>query len=270
MNIINAAKKIIDTKNIQNKSSIVHNDYTQIQNIEQQLHTLQNHIFSLYGCQREILWAEIFNNTISASSWLKNKSFSAGRWAVGYPYLYVLYRILDEIKPKNILELGLGQSSKMISQYADHNSDVSYQVVEHDLHWINFFSKNFTLTKNINIVNLAFTYENYKKAINVRVYEKFAENFGDKQFDLISIDAPIAGDMKDYARIDVIKILPNSLAENFVIMLDDVNRIGEQNTLSEIIDKLQQNNITHHVGIYSGEKDSVIICSEKLKFLTSL
>ena len=47
------------------------------------------------GCAREILWAQIFNNTISSSAWLKDASFSPGRAAVGYPFLYACYRILD-------------------------------------------------------------------------------------------------------------------------------------------------------------------------------
>ncbi len=81
---------------------------------------------------KEILWAETFNNTISDSNWLKDKSFSPGRWAVGYQYLYAVYRILNAVKPKKILELGLGQSTKLLNQYAKANKDVKHTVVEHD------------------------------------------------------------------------------------------------------------------------------------------
>ena len=37
-----------------------------------------------------------------------------GAWAVGYDYLSVLCKILQIMKPQNILEMGLGQSSKVI------------------------------------------------------------------------------------------------------------------------------------------------------------
>ncbi len=63
---------------------------------------------------KEILWAEIFRSVTDKSTWLKNRSFAPGRWALGYPALYILYRILNEMKPKSILELGLGQSTRMI------------------------------------------------------------------------------------------------------------------------------------------------------------
>lgn len=41
----------------------------------------------------EAVWAEIFNNAITGSEWLTDTAFSPGRWAVGYPYLYVMYRV---------------------------------------------------------------------------------------------------------------------------------------------------------------------------------
>lgn len=72
----------------------------------------------LTGINREILWANAFHDTIIDSEWLKSKTFSPGRWGVGYQYLYVLYRVLNEIKPRNILELGMGQTTRMIGQYA--------------------------------------------------------------------------------------------------------------------------------------------------------
>src|SRR5690554_7298280 len=62
---------------------------------------------------QELNWSNVFNNTISDSEWFKNKSISPGRSAVGYPLLYVLYRILNDVKPLNILEFGLGQSTKI-------------------------------------------------------------------------------------------------------------------------------------------------------------
>ena len=88
--------------------------------------------FSCKISSNTIIWAEIFNNVISNSSWLTNKSFSAGRWAVGYQYLYVVYRILNEVRPKNILELGLGQSTRLFGQYAASDVEVQHIVVEHD------------------------------------------------------------------------------------------------------------------------------------------
>ena len=81
------------------------------QKIDDQNHLISNELknISLQTSQikkqtSEAVWAHIFHDTIVESTWLKDKTFSPGRWAVGYPYLYVMYRILNEVHPKRILE----------------------------------------------------------------------------------------------------------------------------------------------------------------------
>lgn len=218
----------------------------------------------------EAVWAHIFNNTVSKSLWLKDTSFSPGRWAVGYPYLYVMYRVLNEIHPKHILELGLGQSTRMIAQYAAAFNDVEHIVVEDNPEWTEFFCHDFSLPKNTKIVMLEQEMIPYKDADAVRVFKGFKETFLWQKFDFISIDAPLGGDMKQYARIDVMNLIPNNLGENFVIMVDDCNRVGESNTVKEIEVKLTKLGIPFSVGKYCGRKDSVLICDKQFTFLTTM
>lgn len=218
----------------------------------------------------EAVWAQIFNNTISESLWLKDKTFSPGRWAVGYPYLYVMYRVLNETRPKRILELGLGQSTRMIAQYAAAFQDVEHIVVEHDPEWVEFFCNDFPLPKNTKVVMLEREMAPYKEAEAVRVFKGFQETFQGQKFDFISVDAPLGGDMKQYARIDVLNLIPDGLGENFVIMVDDCNRIGENNTVKEIENKLIELNIPISVGKYCGRKDCSLVCVKKFTFLTTM
>ena len=218
----------------------------------------------------ETVWAEIFNNVISDSSWLHNAAFSAGRWAVGYPYLYVMYRVLNEICPKRILELGLGQSTRMIGQYAMANEDVTHFVVEHDPEWIAFFKRDFALSERSRIIQLDREMEPYKEASEVRVFKGFADRFKNEKFDFISIDAPLGGDMKQYSRIDVLKILPDCLADDFVIMIDDSQRPGETQTVKEMTNKLENSGIAYKTGKYAGNKECTIISSWNLKFVCTM
>lgn len=151
----------------------------------------------------EAVWAAIFNNTIVNSQWLVDKTFAPGRWAVGYPYLYVMYRVLNEVRPKKILELGLGQSTRMIGQYAAACSDVEHIVVEHDLEWIRFLKMIFSYPIIARLCSWSEMVA-YKEVAAVRVFSDFKEHFVGQKFDFISIDAPFGGDMKQYARIDVL------------------------------------------------------------------
>ena len=68
----------------------------------------------------------------------------------------------------------------------------------------------------------------------VRAYKGFEDRFKEEKFDLISIDGPFGYDMKELARIDALRILPNALAPSFTIMVDDYNRKGEQNMVKLI------------------------------------
>ncbi len=217
----------------------------------------------------ETNWAAIYNSTIEGTEWLKSRSFSPGRWAVGYQYLYVLYRILNEIHPKNILDLGLGQSSWMIAQYAASMNTVSHIVVEHDPNWISFFVKDHQLSENTKIIQLDWNYTNYKETI-VREYGGFSDTFTGQKFDLISIDGPLGGDMPIYARIDVLKMLPDILSDDFIILIDDSHRSGERNTILDMKIILKEHDIPFAEGIYSGAKDMTVICAEHLHFLTSM
>lgn len=218
----------------------------------------------------EAVWAEIFNNTVSGSTWLKNTAFSPGRWAVGYPALYVMYRVLNEARPKRILELGLGQSTRMIAQYAAAHEDVEHIVVEHDAEWIAFFKNDFALSERTKIVQLDREMVPYKDAEAVRVFKGFQEAFAGQEFDFIFIDAPLGGDMKQYARIDVLGLLPECLSEDFVVMMDDAERSGETRTLAEMQKCLEQAGIPCKRGRYSGKKDCVLLCGMQNSFLTTM
>ena len=85
----------------------------------------------IMNLQKENLYAQCFNNSIQDSEWLKYRSFSPGGWAVDYGFLYVLYKILNYMRPSNVIEFGLGQSSKMIHQYASYYQKDAV-TIEHD------------------------------------------------------------------------------------------------------------------------------------------
>ena len=220
------------------------------------------------GVSKESVWADIFHDTINEESWLIRRSFSPGRWAIGYPVLYVMYRVLNEIRPVNILELGLGQSTNMISQYVAAKDGCQHIVVENDEKWIKFFKNNHELTEKTKILQKDWVLESFEE-VEVRQYENFADGTKGK-FDFIFIDAPLGGDMSEYSRVDVARIMPECLAEDFVIMVDDYNRSGERNTVEYMRKVLRDNNIDFKEGRYSGEKDVILICSPTNSFLTSM
>lgn len=222
------------------------------------------------GYCKEILWAEIFESAAKNSLWLSDKTFSPGRWAVGYQFLYVMYRVLNEASPQNILELGLGQSTRMIAQYAMEHEGVEHIVVEDNQDWVSFFTGSFTMPSCSKIEMCETEMVPFQNAEQVRVYKGLKEKLKGRRFDFIAIDAPWGGDMKEYARIDVLQMLPDCLSENFVILFDDCQRLGEQHTAMEIEECLKHWGIAYKKGKYTGKKECIIFCAEHLGFLTTL
>lgn len=217
--------------------------------------------------QKELLKAFVFNNTISDSVWLKEKSFSPGGWAVDYAFLYTLYRVLNDTKPKNILEYGLGQSSKMIHQYASFYKDVKAVTLEHDSDWEAFFKENMTGNYSIKIKSLKLKTVKYN-SIETLSFEDFEDEIDNQKFNLIVVDAPFGSE--HYSRSQILKLVPKRLENSFCIILDDCEREGEKETVQELYNILNTNEIKFLSTFYSGIKDHVLICSDNQKFLISM
>lgn len=222
---------------------------------------------------QEFGWAITFADSIK-NTWLASVNLSLGRWAIGYPFAYILFRTLEAQKPLDILELGLGESSKIIlayKNYACNEGGGNHTIVEQSKAWIKFFKKNNEkLLGNTELVQLDYEFSKFRSFENVRVFRNFKEKFINKKFDLICIDAPIGGDMKDICRVDILSILPNCLNSSFVILLDDYNRQTEKNLAKILLEELDKNNISYITGCYEGEKSTLLIASPNLTYLSSL
>lgn len=233
----------------------------------EKLKTRQEEIF---GMEQEILSAIKFNSTIIESEWLMHKSFSPGESAVNYAFLYTLYRVLSSIKPDKILEFGLGQSSKMVHQYA-HFFNKQAITVEHDKDWVDFFmqSKEGNYPVNVKLLDLEIIEYKGEKALS---YKNCKDTFQGQKFDLIIVDGPFGflPEYKKYSRPQIIELVQGNISDNFIIIVDDYNREGEKNTVNEVFRYFEENNIEYAFHEYKSNKSHMLITTPKLKFLTSL
>ena len=220
---------------------------------------------------QELEWSVVFRDSIK-NSWLQYVGLSLGRWAIGYPFAYILFRTLEAQKPLNILELGLGESTKIILSYKKQSQyPVKHNVVEASQEWINFFQRsNADLVGDTELVHLEYQFSKFRDFQYVRVFNDFEEKFKNNKYDLICIDAPLGGDMKEICRVDILSIIPQSLNTTFVILLDDFNRQTEKKLAELIFQKLDKNHIAYVFGTYDGEKSTLLIASPDLAYLKSL
>lgn len=216
---------------------------------------------------RELLMAEIFNNSISGVDWLKSKSFSPSGGAANYSFLYILFRVLNNVQPSSIIEFGIGETSKLTSQYVIYKrDDTSLCIIEHDKNWIDMLKRSISSFKNISILNLDVITAKFK-SYDTFIYADLGGRIKDAKFDLIIVDGFAA---KRYSRIYVLDLIPNHIKDSFVIIVDDYDRRGERDTVTELINKLKSYNIEYDTAFYVGIIKQCVIYSKDLYFLKTL
>lgn len=228
--------------------------------------SLYNRFVRIEVTQREILNGLIFNSTITDSEWLRYKNFSPGRMAVDYGFLYTLYSVLNSMKPKAIIEFGLGQSSKMVHQYANyfHVNAITY---EHDSDWMSFFNEGKDGEYDITACLTELETIEYK-GYETLTYKDIDKKLAGKKFDFVVVDGPFGS--PHYSRSEIVGIAKDNLKERFCILIDDTGRVGEKEIILEIVDVLESNHIDFYMCTYESLKNHTLICSADMKFLTSL
>lgn len=248
---------------------------------------LKNWFKTQRGLIEENLWANVYHDTIRDIEWLydNNEGITPGYMAVGYNYLYVMTRILSEISPNNILDIGLGLSSTLFTKYYQWREkksnliELNHIVIEHDDSWVDFYTQKHKMSK-CTVIEVCALEKGIHKGNQYWRYDSdvFGRAVKEHKFSIISIDGPFGYMIRDdgiayqpqYVRRDVVEFIPSILTDDFVIVIDDYDTRGVKNTVNEIINKFKDINVKTYLGIYYGRTNICVIASEKYKFLSSV
>ncbi len=218
---------------------------------------------------KENVYGLIFESARVNLPWLVDKVFFPSKSAANYSFLYIYLRALLIASPKRILELGLGQSTILSASYAKENPDVSLEVLEDDELWIRGFNSGFKVSDNVDILHRPLIETTIDMAtLNSQLKTNWYDFRGEKKYDLLVIDAP-CGTSK-YSRVGVMRIIPNCLADDFIIIIDDYNIFPTRQTGVLIQHTLQKKNINFESFIVEGVKQQLCIVSDKYKFMASI
>ena len=224
----------------------------------------------MQNCYKELNYADLLHDTIIGSVWLKDKSFSLHGWAANYSFIYMLYRILDNVKPQHILEMGMGQSSRLTSQYAVNcNSRATLDIIENDDNWINTYRPQLAQGKNIKVHHCDLEFFKDEEC-ECRKYKDLIKISAENKYDLIVVDGPWGGE-QTLPRSNVLDLIENSnLADDFIIIFDDAERKGEQKTIANTLVLLEEKGIDYQTFKRNGIKTQQIITSATRSFVQYL
>ena len=219
-------------------------------------------------CIRDIQYAERFRSAILDSPWLLRQNFLLSGWAIDYCGLFHCFRILEKLQPAKIVEFGIGESTKMFSQYVDYHAGTQLLTFEHDPIWIDVFRQSpANHDKNCNIVECPLETVSFRGTSTLRYAGDMGEYTGD-QIELIFLDGPRGFDLS-YARTQILDLIPDHLnRDKFCIIIHDYHRKGEKNTAKMVMEKLDAAKIACKTNDYHGMNGMLMIVPERYGFLT--
>ena len=213
-----------------------------------------------------------FHDSMKDSVWLLKQNFSPSGWAATYLFLYSLYRILEIVKPRRILELGIGESTKLLTQYAAADDSVEHIAVEDDVFWIEKFVAGYVHASNTQILACEQEIIDFMET-KVPVFKNLKDKLVGRKFDLIIIDAPSQSTNQvetKYRRIDVLSLLPDAICDSFVILVDDLQHPFVRNTFLLVEKYFNDKQIPHRSFFINGFKEQGFLVSESLAFLKNI
>lgn len=221
---------------------------------------------------KEVNMALMFQDVIKESAWLKYRDFAFGGYAIDYATAYTLFRVLNQMNPVSLLEFGLGQSSKLIHQYASYHHQFAL-TIEHSDEWVEFFLKDVGQRYPLNIKHSELKTVMFK-GFETFTYDGLELKLGDRKFDFVFVDGPYGFNDKGnlwYSRTQIIDVARNHLMDSFCIILHDYNREGEQRTAREVMDVLDNTGRKYLSKVVrSGARQHILICSQDLSFVKTM
>lgn len=215
---------------------------------------------------KEIEWAHIYHDSIRDNEELQKLSLKIGRWAGNYSFFFVVHRILKDFQPQKIVEFGLGESSKFISTYnRSIGNKHEHIVVEQDDKWAAIFNNSFP-NENISIRH----HPLQKKTVKEHGYNgyKNVDNIP-TDADFYLIDGPFGS--PHYSRYDILYVLKKiKLDHEFIFVLDDYNRKGEQDTAKAILQMFKEKGKEVFFTQFEGGKSQFVLVTEKYKYVLSV
>ena len=205
---------------------------------------VDNHIET---CVRpEMFWMQRYRDMAEDADWLKKKAVFAGTDEgpeVGYAYLYVLLRLLEEFHPKQILEFNFGQATRISAQYAAGNGG-KLTVLEHDRSRVEHFMRCWPL-------NWAGTEIQGSKLLKVRghgvegwYYSNFPKVIEGKRYNLLLFKCPFGGGRSSFPHVELSTDITSVLADDFAILMDHIEDKNVEEVFVKIAKSIEEMGIT--------------------------
>jgi len=196
------------------------------------------------------------------TDWLKNIPLSSPNGGTAsFSLLYILLSILRGEEINRIMELGVGKSTVLLTQYAEYFKK-ELSLIDDDEYWLQQVSKKSSYVLPVHAKLSPIIVENKR----ISWYKCLPPL---SNVNLLIIDGPMAyANRIKYNRIGALNWIPEILGDEFIILVDDSNRAGERLLVKQILKKLDQNDLAvKRREIIGGNSQTIIATKKYQKYL---
>lgn len=178
-------------------------------------------------------------------------------------------------RPQSVLELGSGQSTKLLSWYAQQTPETKVVTLEQSEEWWSMMRPHVQHDYR----HAKMQQQTWQKgtgagaSVTTKWYD-FPDELRQSRFEYILVDGPDSGkpgtDYVPYSRSGVLAFVPQILAPSFVVVFDDAERRGESETAEQFGRILTENAMPYTRFEVRGVKTQIVFTSPDKAFLRSV
>ena len=173
--------------------------------------------------------------------------------AANYSLLYLVQRIAMTFRPKRVLDVGCGQTTRLWDRLRGKGLLDEVVTLENDAGWAEQIGS--TVDHAILVSRLE------PAVIAGGVVETYDWGMARAKgpFDVIGVDGPLGTPRR--SRAGVLSLLDDQLPQDFILFMDDCERAGEQETLGLIHDRLKAMGRDYAAGAIQAAKSQVVFAA---------
>jgi hypothetical protein len=202
----------------------------------------------------ELAHVDILRRMTQEHPWMPNAVFPVGG-AATHAFLAILARALMECRFNKVLELGAGQTTRLLSAWSN-TFGAKVWTLENDEHWADE-ARSAVSSPSHTIVHAPLRAdENGHFWYDAKVVRAHLAN---ERVDLIIVDGPVG--TRRWSRAGVIERFTELRAEEWVVLWDDLQRQGDLESFAAFIGRLRDTDIPHGVACCQGSRTLGLVFS---------
>lgn len=161
--------------------------------------------------------------------------------AANYSLLYLLIRAMTDLPVRSVVELGVGESSRLLSRLRSNGTSVT--TIEHNDSWAERAKDRVQheIIKTKLVPKLV-------QGILINGYD-FSPIKGTTPIDLLIVDGPPASTQEaQFARLGAVDLVASLNPKDFVVILDDTHRAGEMVLVDKFAAALRKRGCAFNMG----------------------